>query len=92
MNFLDIPVGDLPANGTYYFNVLLINIPVVDLEYEEYWNIEKVCGPRPMAYHLFRVGEEEEIMIELEPDAVIEVRENKINWYRMYDEDENFVF
>lgn len=75
-------------DATYYFNVLLINIPVEDLEYEDYWNLERVWDAQPIAYHFYRVETEEELIMEIEPEVVIEVCGQEVNWFYMYDDEE----
>ena len=90
MIFEDFPIESLPAGAQYYFNVLLINVPTVDLEFEDYWNIEKICDPRPIAYHFYRVEQEEEMVMEIEPNVVIETHPTLgVHWYSMYEDEED---
>jgi hypothetical protein len=82
-NFWEWDWKSLPADGKYYFNVLLFVIPFFkDCGIEQYWDLEQISEPRPQVTLFYHEEKETEAKARIINKAVIEVRPNEISWYK----------
>lgn len=97
-DFFDLPENSYPADGRYYFNILLYNVHVrtgglsspSSTGVSDIWFLDKVTDPRPIAVHLFEDSDIDNLtngdyIIDQVPHTVIEVRDSgEVSWYTMF--------
>ena len=86
MYFEDIDKTSLPANGQYYFNVLVGCISIKEGykvewygDYPEVWDLSAINNPVSIALHFFP---DTEFKKEYYSHCVVEVSELGVAWYK----------
>lgn len=105
MNIFNLAPSSMPNDAEYYFNILVVNIAVresLQMNSDEFildiWDISHITSPRPYVIHIYTEDdeifdeeqEEENYIIELVPNAAVEVSPSLgISFYSMFDDEDD---
>lgn len=102
MNIFNIPPSSMPADASYYFNVLVVNIAVKeslqfgrDEIYSDIWDTSHITDPRPFVIHLYAEDDEEfnddeNYIVELITNMAVEISESLgVSFYSMFDDEDD---